>query len=346
MIINKYSYDLIRVAVLNVMPLIGLVSFLSVITNGPDYGGYVKHYFYSVECFECVLESQGYIFTSIMYLFSFFQVSFEVFYYILVSVFLTTKIYITTKILPKAWVPSLVYYLSSWFILHDLIQIRLSAGITIAYIAAYCYFYLDKKMFGWALIFFSSLIHYSLFLLWISIIILYYLRASKYNQKILIALIILISAYIFDMEIFNDLLIGGVESESSKVLNYAYELNKFTDIGANYFSLHTIDALATAALCLFLLKSINCTDGDKLKFFLTCLSYLAILGFIIKTITIGSPVVSFRLFELFTFGVFILKGWIVSLLAQRSIFLSFIFSFIFILFNIYIFFINGPLLFV
>ena len=331
-----------QAAALIVAPLIALISYLQFVGAGPDYLEYYHHYAEVIKCFECTLQSQGYLFSSLLYLFSIADVDFVIFYYVLILILIGGKIYLTMRVLPNAWAPALLFYFSSFFILHDLIQIRLSVAIALAFTAAYSSFFLNKKIFGAALVFLSVLVHASLALFWLCIAIYYLMKASKRIHKIFIVCLIVFFTLLADIRSIEDLLKIAISWDYSGIGNYAYELIEYSDVTSSYFSIYTIDALLTATLSSWMVKHVNFGNDCAQRNLINILNYMVFVGFAIKIITIGSPVVSFRLFELFAIGLFVIKGWMISVFAKRSISLALTATYAFTLVNIYVFVINGP----
>ncbi len=328
--------------IISIAPLLALVSFLSIVRNGPDYFEYLQHYKTSAECFECVSQDQGIFFTAILYLFSINQIDFEMFCYALASTTLAAKIYVTVKILPGAYIPSILFYISSFFILHELIQIRLSLALAVAYLGIYYYLILNKRIIAFLLMIASVFIHTSLVVLWISAAIYLLLKNVKVIYQFLAASLVFIFLSIVDREFLFEYFNEVLNFDYSSTAKYAYELIGYAEVSANYVSIYSVDAILTAFLAMLLLGYSGAKHGLGQEKIIKLLIYFVFFGFMLKTVTISAPVVSFRLFELFTFGLFALKGWAVHLIGKKAFPMALVVACLFLAVNLHVFAIKGP----
>lgn len=332
-----------RALVLLAVPLLMIVTFFPIIKNGPDYAAYLDYYQSSRQCVSCIMADQGYGFSLLMGLFSQFGIDFEVFFYFIASISLSIKLYVASKVIKKNAIIAILLYLTSFLFLHELIQIRVATSLSLFILSAYIFFIRDKKIIASFLYISAVLVHPSS-----AIFIVGYLLFKLTNKvhPLIIFASMVVFFYIYNLEIerFSDFLFYAIdvlgELSFGNINNYLYEMTSLESANVNYFSIQTLDSIVTLVVYFILRCKRDCnTKNPLLEFF----AQMIILALVLKYLTLNAPVVSFRLFEMLSIGSFIVKAYIVVIVAKYSLPGSFFIFFVFAFANIYTYIISSPL---
>lgn len=218
-----------------------------------------------------------------------------------------------------------VFYLTTFFILHDLIQIRFALGVSFYLLGVYLIHNQQKRAGGILLLIISFLTHFSTITLLIPhfILILKLKKSITYLLGLIPIIIILFS---------NALLVYFEHLMSSKLISYVYQIG-YNGLSWGIAKQHLYVIILTLILLLVY-------RGDKKKFIIL----MTILG-LSFSIPIGNyPVISSRLFEIFIFILPLTQTLTYrELLRNRKIF-GLLYALIVLPMNFYLFAINTIIL--
>jgi len=176
---------------------------------------------------------------------SFFSGSFIILVIIYALLGISLKIWIIHKCSISFWL-SILVYISNFYLLHDLIQIRVSVSAALFLIALYYYNYGEKwKVF--CLILLSILFHYSSIIL----LFIFLVRKNKINKPLYI-LIIVGSYFLSFMHLGIPLILANINMDIVQKAFIAYENN----IYVSTFTLNIFNIIQLLRICIaFLLLS-------------------------------------------------------------------------------------------
>jgi hypothetical protein len=324
-------------------PVFALAIFFPFISRGPDFAEYLNHFYTSKACLTCLFDYQGLGFTVLMGTLSRLGLSFNVFLYIVVCGVLAIKLAVSSKLIDRGWLISIAFYITSYLFLHEFIQVRLAAAISLIFLAGYTYFFANHKLIGLLTLLLSIAFHPSVLLVLLAFF------TFKLTQKYFLFSVSILGVLLFLS--FNKLLFSEVilkifeivsEMNFGSINLYTYELATSDYVNVNNFSVQTLDVIFVLLLY-HLLRYENLHTSKYIKFY-DFIAHMAILGVLLKFVTVAAPAVSFRVFELLTVGVFLLKATIVLDISQFSLRAAYIIFCIFILTNIYVYIYSSPLL--
>lgn len=294
----------------------------------PDYYFYENDY----NNFLQNSDSQDYFYELLKRIFRLF-VSFDLFYFLLVSTIIFFKIKLFSYF-SVSYIYFLPFYIVSFYILHDLIQFRLSLGLVLFLYSIYLY---ENKHLKKALIvfFISIFTHNSIIILLIPILV------SKFSYKFIVIFLILIGLFFFniDFELAYEFIIDSNLLEfSAKNADYLFELSKVK------FELFFSKLAWLFLLNIILLKFIffKYKIKSKLMRFEKFVFISFIFGIFFLSIFSDNMVLSNRLFELLIFYLPLMQGLCFYQLMKRSHMISMLYFSCLIIINFILF--TNPLI--
>lgn len=245
-------------------------------------------------------------------------------FYIFLTIISLISIYIKYKFiraLSSSALFSLLVYISFFYILHDLTQIRVALALSFILISVY--FFLDKKhKISLFFMFAGVLFHYSVLIFVILFIF------NSYNKKIFWYALPAIGFFLgYASPVIASFLIGYLPELISWRLRVYLESEEHISNPINIFNYHASFSLLIYYFVL--------TNVDRLKSYkVECLIFVKMLGFGLFFFYALSfiPVLSFRIFELFSISLVFLFPFVVLFFKQKLIVSLFLISYIFLYF--------------
>lgn len=214
---------------------------------------------------------------------------FVLFFYATIGVFF--KFMAFSKFERIYWVV-IVLYFASWFIVHDLIQIRAGAAIAICLYASYCYHFEGKRIFGLFLVVIATFFHLSS-LLYIPAFMVCNFPSSFKTRRLLF--------FVCAMSLFFH---SALQNAFDDVLSYIGSFDHFNKLGmynerfgngeyqgANAYNLKYVGILFLLGINVFFVRE---QSKENTVFF----NFTA-LGYIFFNLFLNNPVLAFRVSELF-----------------------------------------------
>jgi len=289
-------------------PLIALTCFLPFVRRGPDYSEYLL--IYESSTVRSVLAEPPFELGAAL-LFAFGRgigLPFQGFIYLISLVALSIKLHVARKLLGNASAAFICTYITSFFLLHELIQARVALALAIMLAAVYQNTR-SRQIASTALALTAISIHIS-----VAIVALIYVLRNHRKLLLFLTVIPLVAIATNPDTLLTVLDIAPASSEQQRTARYLYELSGERQ-GINSLSLQVlITVLSIGLLSLTKYRSLlPATSADLLRFFV----FVTAISVPIKLLTTQSPVISFRLFELLSAFVPLIQAYAVSLTFRQ-----------------------------
>lgn len=266
-------------------PLFGLFAFVINSDFNADYINYLNKFLnISSDNFSLYSMEVGFQFLSIFV--KKIGFSFEVYMYLLISISLSLKLYYVRKFIGTKVVLFLLFYSSSFLLLHELIQIRLAVAIALLYAIFYYIIKESEKIKTVLLAIVAISIHVSIVLFVASLLIFKYPKIFIFLAGCAIVLTLQLD-FALDSAIYFE--------SGSKINGYLYELNTGA-MKLKYFPFQMLYLLLIYILSIVarLVQKQHNVESEILRY----TEKLFLISVIAYWLTAISPVVAFRLLEL------------------------------------------------
>ena len=264
-------------------------------TSEPDYGAYMAIYAANTLRTLFAASDVEWGFRALCALGNVFGLSYAAFGYFVVTGTVAAKFYAFRRLLGSASSLAVLFYLSSLFILHELVQIRLAVALAFVALAAVQWMARRRVL---ALLFVAAAVsmHLSLVLLVVA------LGLGRYPRVVLAGAIGLATLGLMPEENRTAMIAAVVQFLGTrtplfqKVAEYAFQLGQVPP-GSVLVSAQTLVVAGTAAGVAVAHRV--AADDDRRTAMAGAISVLLVSGLIARVVLASSPVVSGRLLELF-----------------------------------------------
>ncbi|HEP0726357.1 TPA: EpsG family protein [Escherichia coli] len=286
-----------------IMVLCATIFAMKIMPYSNDHQAYLDLYKFTI--YDSSYERMEVGFKSFMVLFKPIDFSFEFLWLLIAFTSVLLKFYVLKSFDSKISVLFWLYFLYciSLLALHEGTQIRAAIAIAIGMVGYRC----KNKRLGVCLLLFSAMFHYSAILF----IVLYMLNivAKPYKFTWLLVVISISTIMPLFLQQYSNIL------ESINPLFTLY-LQNSDDTQINKFSFTSIFAIAFFIINFFLGRRLNCynTNNDFIFKQYNLFSFLYLSSIILLSALSFSPVISIRLYELFSLSPFV----IIAILYAKS----------------------------
>lgn len=276
-------------------PLLALAFLGKNPTSEPDYGGYLTLYNASTWRTLFAPSDVEWGFRALCAVGNGMSLSYAAFGYIVITATLAVKCYAFRRLLGSSAGLAVLFYLSSLFILHELVQIRLA--VALAFLAMAAVWWMDRRRTAALLcIALAVSMHLSLILLLCA------LGLGRYPRVLLAGVVgiglLSLQPWENRTEIITAIVgfLGTSTPLLQKVGEYTFQLGG-APVGGRLISAQTLVVVATATALAISRRSADSTDSRTRM--ADPISLLLLSGLIARLVLASSPVISGRLLELF-----------------------------------------------
>jgi hypothetical protein len=315
-------------------PVLAFVVFLDMVSRGPDYEAYASYYDAIVWCFNC-FESQEVGFQLLALAGQKLSMAFTTFHYWLVAFCVAVKLFVLERTPRQAAWLAVVFYVTSFFVLHELVQLRFALAAALVYLAAYFSFLRVNRIAALACLAIAVQFHASAAIFGLAYV-LYLLPARLlFAGAAVLAVVVMLGRF----ELTPDLVEEVIFSE--RVTGYIYSFIVGEAEPVNVFSVQTLDTVLCVAL-FWLTRSWRTGDAgfQRLVHFFWLLMLVSLP---VKLMTLQVPVLSFRLFEALNLGAPLVKAALVWRAARIDPGAGVLLFVLLLAANVYVYLLSGAI---